>query len=98
VDIRGRGLMSALEFGGRDGSLHAESGTAAKLVRAAGERGLMILAAGTSYALPLAFITFGLRPQLSAQAQDHSCPADVDMWCSTHRHIPSDRARKPDVR
>ena len=47
VDIRGRGLMSALEFGGRDGSLHAEPGTAAKLVKAANERGLLILAAGT---------------------------------------------------
>ena len=46
VDIRGRGLMSALEFGGRDGSLDAEPGTAAKLVKAAGERGLLILQAG----------------------------------------------------
>jgi len=50
VDIRGRGLMSALEFGGRDGSLHAEPGTAAKLVKAANERGLLILAAGAHFA------------------------------------------------
>jgi 4-aminobutyrate aminotransferase-like enzyme len=47
IDIRGRGLMSALEFGGRDGSLDAEPGTAGKVVRACAERGMLILSAGT---------------------------------------------------
>lgn len=46
VDIRGRGLMSAIEFGGRDGSLNPEYGTAGKVVKACGDRGLLILSAG----------------------------------------------------
>ena len=50
VDIRGRGLMSAIEFGGRDGSLKADYGTAGKVVKACGDRGLLILSAGTAFA------------------------------------------------
>ena len=46
VDIRGRGLMSAIEFGGRNGSLNSEYGTASKVVKACGDRGLLILSAG----------------------------------------------------
>ena len=46
IDIRGRGLMSALEFGGLDGSLEAEPGTAGKVVKACAERGMLILSAG----------------------------------------------------
>jgi len=46
VDVRGRGLMVALEFGGRDGGLEGEYGTAAKVVSAARDRGLLMLTAG----------------------------------------------------
>ena len=38
--------MSAIEFGGRDGSLNPEYGTAGKVVKACGDRGLLILSAG----------------------------------------------------
>ena len=87
VDIRGRGLMSAMEFGGRDGSLDAEPGTAAKLVKAAGERGLLILQAGAHVALlPHACTAFMLT--LSATFTSHAvsplgsgppeCPANTD--------------------
>lgn len=47
IDVRGRGLMVALEFGGPDGSLEGVPGTAAKVVAAARDRGLLMLSAGT---------------------------------------------------
>lgn len=53
VDIRGRGLMSAIEFGGEDGSLKADYGTAGKVVKACGDRGLLILSAGMAPRNPL---------------------------------------------
>ncbi|KAL4421398.1 hypothetical protein ABPG75_010689 [Micractinium tetrahymenae] len=48
IDVRGRGLMLAAEFGQKqpDGSLRAEPGTASKLTHAAGRRGLLLLGAG----------------------------------------------------
>lgn len=46
MDVRGRGLMVAMEFGGRDGGLLGESGTAAKVVSSARDRGLLMLTAG----------------------------------------------------
>lgn len=46
IDVRGRGLMVALEFGGPDGSLEGPPGLAAKVVAAARDRGLLMLTAG----------------------------------------------------
>ncbi len=46
IDVRGRGLMVAMEFGGRDGGLTGEYGTAAAVVSAARDRGLLMLSAG----------------------------------------------------
>ena len=45
-DVRGRGLMVALEFGGADGSLVAKSGVAAAVTKAAGKRNMLLLSAG----------------------------------------------------
>lgn len=46
VDVRGRGLMVAAEFGGRDGGLSAEQGVAARVTRAASKHGMLLLTAG----------------------------------------------------
>lgn len=46
VDVRGRGLMLAAEFGGRDGGLVAEPGVASKVTKAAGKHGMLLLSAG----------------------------------------------------
>lgn len=46
VDVRGRGLMVAAEFGGRDGGLSAEPGVAARVTRAASKHGMLLLTAG----------------------------------------------------
>lgn len=53
VDVRGRGLMMAAEFGTRqpDGGLAAEPHTASKLTHAAGRRGLLLLGAGAQPAV-----------------------------------------------
>lgn len=55
IDVRGRGLMLAAEFGRRqpDGSLRADPGTASKLTHAAGRRGLLLLGAGACAAVGL---------------------------------------------
>ena len=45
-DIRGRGLMVAMEFGGKDGGLAAEPGTASAVTKAAGKRNMLLLTAG----------------------------------------------------
>lgn len=50
VDVRGRGLMMAAEFGGADGSLAARPHTAADVTHAAGLRGLLLLGAGEHFA------------------------------------------------
>ncbi len=47
IDVRGRGLMVALEFGGPNRQAEgAAYGIAAKVVAAARDRGLLILTAG----------------------------------------------------
>ena len=47
IDVRGRGLMVAMEFGGPGRELEgAPYGTAAKVVAAARDRGLLMLTAG----------------------------------------------------
>jgi len=52
IDVRGRGLMLAVEFGAAGGgSLDAAPGTAAAVAYAAGRRGLMVMTAGAREAL-----------------------------------------------
>ncbi len=46
IDVRGRGLMVAAEFGGSDGSLTAKHGTAAAITKAAVQRNMILLSAG----------------------------------------------------
>lgn len=46
IDIRGRGLMCAVEFGGRNGGMSAEPGVAAAVTKAAGRRNMLLLTAG----------------------------------------------------
>ena len=46
IDVRGRGLMVAVEFGGSHGSLSAKYGTAAAITKAAGQRNMLLLSAG----------------------------------------------------
>ena len=46
VDVRGRGLMAAAEFGGVGGGMDAAYGTAAKVASAAIARGLLLMTAG----------------------------------------------------
>ena len=47
IDVRGRGLMCAVEFGGHDGSMSASPGVAAAVTKAAGKRNMLLLTAGT---------------------------------------------------
>ena len=53
IDVRGRGLMCAVEFGGHDGSLTASPGVAAAVTKAAGKRNMLLLTAGTLLSKPL---------------------------------------------
>ena len=46
IDIRGRGLMVAVEFGGKDGSFKAETGTATAMVKACAAHSMLLLSAG----------------------------------------------------
>lgn len=46
IDVRGRGLMCAAEFGGRGGGVDAEAGVASRVATAALGRGLMVMTAG----------------------------------------------------
>ena len=46
IDVRGRGLMCAVEFGGHDGGLSASPGIAAAITKAAGKRNMLLLVAG----------------------------------------------------
>lgn len=46
-DVRGRGLMCAIEFGGEDGSLKARPGVASQIVQAAMDHKMLLLTAGT---------------------------------------------------
>eukprot|EP00884_Botryococcus_braunii_P016731 jgi/Botrbrau1/3741/Bobra.0363s0020.1 len=46
TDVRGRGLMSAIEFGAPDGSLTAPAGVATAVSRAALDRNMLLLTAG----------------------------------------------------
>ena len=46
IDVRGRGLMVAAEFGGADGGLTAKPGTAAAITKAAVARNMLLLSAG----------------------------------------------------
>lgn len=50
-DIRGRGLMVAVEFGGADGGLVAKPGTASLITKAAGRRNMLLLSAGRKHTL-----------------------------------------------
>ena len=44
--VRGRGLMVAAEFGGKDGGLTPEAGVAAAVTKACGKRGMLLLTSG----------------------------------------------------
>ncbi|KAK9833580.1 hypothetical protein WJX81_008310 [Elliptochloris bilobata] len=46
IDVRGRGLMVAAEFGAPDGGLKAPYGLAAKVTKACGKRNMILLSAG----------------------------------------------------
>ena len=46
LDIRGRGLMVAVEFGGKDGSFQAEAGTATAVTKACASHSMLLLSAG----------------------------------------------------
>lgn len=46
IDVRGRGLMVAAEFGGEDGGMTATAGTASKVTKACAARNLLLLSAG----------------------------------------------------
>ncbi|KAI7841462.1 hypothetical protein COHA_004857 [Chlorella ohadii] len=46
IDVRGRGLMLAAEFGGVDGGLTARPHTAADITHAAAKRGMLLMGAG----------------------------------------------------
>ena len=48
IDVRGRGLMCAVEFGGHDGGLSASPGIAAAITKAAGKRNMLLLVAGVA--------------------------------------------------
>jgi 4-aminobutyrate aminotransferase-like enzyme len=50
-DVRGRGLMVAVEFGGEDGGLLAKTGVASAVTKAAGRRNMLLLSAGTLISL-----------------------------------------------
>ena len=54
IDVRGRGLMCAVEFGGHNGSMTASPGVAAALTKAAGKRNMLLLTAGKSLSTPAA--------------------------------------------
>ena len=56
-DIRGRGLMSAVEFGGPDGGLTAQYGVAAEVTKAAGKRNMILLTAGRHFICHAVFRT-----------------------------------------
>lgn len=46
IDVRGRGLMVAAEFGSEDGGMTAAAGTASKVTKACAARNLLLLSAG----------------------------------------------------
>ena len=46
IDVRGRGLMVAAEFGGADGRMTPEAGVATEVTKAAGRHGMLLLTAG----------------------------------------------------
>jgi len=46
IDVRGRGLMVAAEFGEPGGGLKAPYGLAAKITKACGKRNMILLSAG----------------------------------------------------
>ena len=48
IDVRGRGLMVAAEFGAPDGGLKAPYGVAAKVTKACGRRNMILLSAGAA--------------------------------------------------
>jgi len=50
-DVRGRGLMVAVEFGGADGGLTAKTGVASAVTKAAGRRNMLLLSAGAREAI-----------------------------------------------
>ncbi len=50
IDVRGRGLMLAAEFGGVDGRLTARPHTAADITHAAAKRGMLLMGAGARLA------------------------------------------------
>ncbi|KAK9839019.1 hypothetical protein WJX74_007933 [Apatococcus lobatus] len=63
IDVRGRGLMVAIEFGGTDGSLSAKYGTAAAITKAAVKRNMLLLSAGARE-------TIRFLPALNVKAEE----------------------------
>ena len=51
IDVRGRGLMVAAEFGEPGGGSKAPAGLAAKITKACGKRNMILLSAGAPCAL-----------------------------------------------
>lgn len=66
IDIRGRGLMVAVEFGGKEGSFKAEPGTATAMVKACAAHNMLLLSAGKHL------------PQLLLAAQEGWPDAETD--------------------
>ena len=62
IDVRGRGLMCAVEFGGHDGSMTASPGVAAALTKAAGKRNMLLLTAGKPLFAPTALTALRAHP------------------------------------
>ena len=53
IDVRGRGLMVAAEFGEPGGGLKAPAGLAAKITKACGKRNMILLSAGARLIHPV---------------------------------------------
>ena len=75
IDVRGRGLMCAVEFGGHDGSMTASPGVAAAVTKAAGKRNMLLLTAGTLLFTPTLF------PGLHAHPTSWRRPRDPSPTC-----------------
>ena len=68
IDIRGRGLMCAVEFGGLDGGMSAPYGVAAAITKAAGKRNMLLLTAGAAFSLSVGLATTQLPSALLASS------------------------------
>ena len=63
IDVRGRGLMVAAEFGGAEGGLTAAPGTASAVTKGCAGRNMLLLSAGgpSAFASPPANDRFARR-------------------------------------